>query len=300
MPGIQSASEPMEGVAVDAGPKQHTFTEKEPLENANTNAENTPTEAADGYGFTPDFDFRSAAMKLKCDEDPDAVSSAIGIVLKELEEYKTKIAFFENLFGYRAEHLMAYQDHLLRHEDIRFYGQKRLQGRTLQKSMLRQNGHEPSLTELKGKFIVQNLPEDHYDFAVVLPMKAKGHVDRELSKFHAQNAQVVGESAGAATEDVATDPQKKVLADKKAPEKDKSHKILSQDQDQDQDHAGQRAIGEIPPTSQNAAADAAVAHKTPTEEDVTPAENKERKRKRAIVASEDEDDERNAKTSKLD
>lgn len=225
MSGIQSVGEPMEGAAINADSKQHTPTENVPPPNANANEESIPAEATNGDGFTPDFDFRSAAKKLKCDDDPDAVSSAIGIVLKELEDCKMKISFFETLFGYRTEHLMAYDEHILRYEDIRFYGQRRLKGRVLQQEMLRQNGHEPSLEELTGKVVVMSVPEDHYDFAVVLSLRGKGHVDRKLSstyilpnvskaalkfvsELQGQDVQIADNSAGAATEDVPADLQK--------------------------------------------------------------------------------------------
>ncbi|KAL5453447.1 hypothetical protein PMIN06_005483 [Paraphaeosphaeria minitans] len=316
MPGIQSAGGPPEDAATDASSEQQS---------TQNNTENTPAKDADDYGFPPDFDFWSAAKKLKCDEDPDAVVSAIGILLQELHDCKMKVDFFETLFGYRSEHLMAYDQHLLRHDDIRFYGQRRLQGKMLQQAMLEQNGHEPSLAELKGKSVILTVPEEHYDFAVVLPMKLKNQVDRELNERHAQNAQTANGIAGDAAEDAATELQKKKLAVKKAAEKEKRRKILSRDQEPAGEHAaddmlpssrdaaadvvvGQKPPNEkdaglaeaVPPTSQNAAVDVGVAQKTSTEKDAAAsAVDKERKRKRAIVASDDEGDDGNAKASRL-
>ncbi|KAL5398060.1 hypothetical protein PMIN02_001755 [Paraphaeosphaeria minitans] len=285
MPGIQSAGGPPEDAATDASSEQQS---------TQNNTESTPAKDADDYGFPPDFDFWSAAKKLKCDEDPDAVVSAIGILLQELHDCKMKVDFFETLFGYRSEHLMAYDQHLLRHDDIRFYGQRRLQGKMLQQAMLEQNGHEPSLAELKGKSVILTVPEEHYDFAVVLPMKLKNQVDRELNERHAQNAQTANGIAGDAAEDAATELQKKKLAVKKAAEKEKRRKILSRDQEP----AGLAEA--VPPTSQNAAVDVGVAQKTSTEKDAAAsAVDKERKRKRAIVASDDEGDDGNAKASRL-
>ncbi|OAG01194.1 uncharacterized protein CC84DRAFT_1263212 [Paraphaeosphaeria sporulosa] len=286
MSELQSTNGRTERAATDACSEQQTPTQNEPLANS-TNSKSTPSEDPNGYVFTPDFDFRSAAKKLKCDEDPDAVVSAIGILLEELHDCKMKIDFFETLFGYRAEHLMAYDVHLLRHDDIMFYGQRRLQGRALQQAMLEKNGHEPSLAELKGKSVILTVPEDHYDFAVVLPMKAK--------QRHAQDAQDVEENAGASTEDAAIELQRKTPAVRKAADREQLRNILSQDQDP----AGHCAGDEMLPTPRKAAADAVEAQKNPTEEDAAPTEDRERKRKRAIVASDDEEDEQSAKASKF-
>jgi hypothetical protein len=182
MSGLQPADEPIESAATNGRHEQRAVTANEPLANAIT--ESTPAKDVPSNEYTADFDLESAAKKLKCDKDSDAVSSAIGILLDELEDRDKKIAWYERLFGYRAEDLMEYQEDFLRYEDIKFYGQMRLQGKNLQQAMLRQNGVEPSLAELKGKSVVHNVQENHYAFAVVLPVKAKERVDRELNSTY--------------------------------------------------------------------------------------------------------------------
>jgi hypothetical protein len=87
-----------------------------------------------------------------------------------------------------------------------------------------------------------------------------------------------------------------VLADKKALEKDKLPTIRGQSQG----HASQRATaGEMLSDPPGATADATAAHKAPIEEDTARAEDKERKRKRAIVASDDEHDDHNGGRAKM-
>jgi hypothetical protein len=184
MSGLEPAGEPEECAATGTRPEQHTITSNGSL--ANVITESSPAKDLPVNDYTAGFDMESAAKKLKCDGDPDAVSSAIGILFDELEDRDKKIAWFERLFGYRAEDLMEYQEHFLRYEDIKFYGQMRLQGKTLQQAMRREHGVEPSLAELEGKSVVHNVQEDHYDFAVVLPVKAKELVDRELNSTYIQ------------------------------------------------------------------------------------------------------------------
>lgn len=179
MSDTQPSVAPTESLAINAGSKSRSTTEPEPL--ANNNAESSTVKVPHRDDPAPAFDFEAAAKKLKCDGDSDAVTSAIGILLEELQDYKMKIDFFETLFGYRVEQLMAYDEHLIRHNDIMFYGQRRLQGKVLQQAMLEESGREPSLEELKGKSVILDVLEDHYDFAVVLPLKVKMEVDRRLN-----------------------------------------------------------------------------------------------------------------------
>ncbi|KAL1612645.1 hypothetical protein SLS60_000874 [Paraconiothyrium brasiliense] len=292
MSGAQSSGEPTESVSTDIGPEPHAFPENEPL--TSTSAHGSSTEDFRTDSCVAGVDFDSAARKLKCDTDPDAVSSAIGILLDELDDRDKKIAFFEHLFGYSAEHLMAYQEHLVRYEDIRFYGERRLQGKSLQQAMLQQTGREPSLQQLGGRFTVDVVHEEHYDFAVALSVDAKARVDRELSRMRTEVAKADDRSADAAAKGMGTEGQAKVLADKKALEREKLRKILSQGT------AGQRAdMGDMLSDPQPASPQITLEHKAPIKADAARSENKERKRKHTIVVSGDEDEERDDGRAKM-
>jgi hypothetical protein len=88
-----------------------------------------------------------------------------------------------------------------------------------------------------------------------------------------------------------------VLADKKALEEEKLHTTLAQDQV----YAGQRAAEEMFSDPQSTTAHA-TARNAPIEEDRARTEDKERKRKRAIISSDDEDNDQEnglAKMSKV-
>ncbi|KAJ4358097.1 uncharacterized protein N0V89_002676 [Didymosphaeria variabile] len=298
MCGAHSDGETIESASTDLGPQQRAFLENEPLTNAT--AQDACTEGLLTDSFVADVDLDSAARKLRCNADPDAVSSAIGILLDELDDRDRKIAFFENLFGYSAEHIMTYQEHLIRYEDIRFYGERRLRGKALQQAMLQQTGHEPSLQELGGRFTVEVVHEEHYDFAVALPVNAKARVDRGLSTLknvpgmRTEGAKAADGSADAAAEDIATDPRAKVLADKKALERGKFDKTLSQDS------ATQHAtIDGMLSDPQPASAQTTSKYEASTEADAARPETKGRKRKLTIVVGDDEDDDRDDGRAKI-
>lgn len=179
----EAMTEPTEGqpigsISIDVGPKQDaSAVEGSPRV---VPALGALADDVDSDGSVPNFDYVSAAKKLKCDTDTDAVSSAIGILLRELEDRDSKISFFENLFGYSAEYLKACHQDLIRYEDVRLFGQRRLRGDSLQRASIARTGKTLPPEQLAGKVVIDTVQEQHYDIAVLLPVEGKMRIDRAL------------------------------------------------------------------------------------------------------------------------
>ena len=123
----------------------------------------------------------AAAKKLNCNPDPDSIAAAIDILTNGIEELRTKVAFYESLFGYPSEYLMAFhEDELKNYHNVILMGQQKLEGKTLQKAYREKTGRTPSLQALAGKSVIEEVKESHYGFAVVLSMQAKERLDRKI------------------------------------------------------------------------------------------------------------------------
>lgn len=129
------------------------------------------------------FDVAAAAERLKCDPNQDAVCTAIEVLIENNNKLQNKVAFFEKLFGFPTEYLMAFhQDELRKFDNIRFMGQQKLEGEALRQSLVKKTGKEVSLEVLEDKFIIETVREAHYEFAVVLHKQSKEQLDRMIQR----------------------------------------------------------------------------------------------------------------------
>ena len=133
---------------------------------------------------TPPFDLTALAAKLNCDPSHDSVFNAFEVLADRIPHLQSQVAFYESLFGYPTEYLMALHSHgfgLRKLDNVIFMGQQKLEGKSLQEAYYRRTGRMPSLEHLKGKSMIEEHHETHYDFVVVLPIKVKEYLDRTMS-----------------------------------------------------------------------------------------------------------------------
>ena len=142
-------------------------------------AQNPPTaflKSADDH-----LDVAAAAEKLNCSPDPDALCTAIDVLIQNTQALQTKVAFFEKLFGYPSEYLMTFhEDELKKLDNIIFMGQQKLEGEALREALVKRTGKEAPPEMVKDRFIIETVREAHYDFAVVLYKGSKEQLDCKI------------------------------------------------------------------------------------------------------------------------
>ncbi|KAF1966639.1 hypothetical protein BU23DRAFT_573866 [Bimuria novae-zelandiae CBS 107.79] len=228
----------------------------------------------------PDFDLAAAAQKLSCKPDHDSVWNAVDILQKQVDEQNAKVKFFENLFNCPTEYLMGFHpDELARRDDLRLMGQQRLHGKDLQRALFEKTGKEHSLEVLTGKSVIKEMPETHYAFAVVLPLESKERLDRQLRQVRAQDQ----------LKALATPiPFKSVVSAKATKDKDTT---VEKNRKLSKSPAAPHTSATRPiPAPRPSSSGTKPALKTPAKAGTLRASGSSQKRKRAVVISDEEDE----------